>query len=330
MAPPAGFRARPTGDEALRGIGFILAGYIVVSCADAAVKWVLPSVGTAVAMIWRGLVGTLVVLLLVAARGGGLAPLRPVNRPLLTLRSFSHCAVSCGFYLAWMRGVGLADSYAIAAACPLLMTLFAIPLLGEQVGWRRWASTCVGFAGVLFMLQPGGELWRWETGLLLAATTLMALTRVWTRILTRTDTPDAIAFWLLAAHLPAGFALLPVAALWPPGGAPAPLPDWPMIAALGFFGAANAMAHMCFGRGFALAPVAVLAPIEYSPLLWGLVLGFLLWGEVPAWTTLGGAAVVIAAGLYNVHRERLRRAMENAVAVPSGGPIRQKGTDAQA
>ena len=296
MAPPAGFRARPTGEEALRGIGFILAGYLVVSCADASIKWVLPQVGAAVAMIWRGLVGTLVVLALGAARGGGLGALRPVNRRLLTIRSLVHCVVSCGFYIAWMRGVGLADSYAIAAACPLLMTLFAIPLLGEQVGWRRWASTCLGFLGVLYMLQPGGELWRWETGLLLAATMLMALTRVWTRILTRTDTPDAIAGFLGVEE-------------------PRPvLPDWLPMAALGFFAAANAMAHMCFGRGFALAPVAVIAPIEYSPLLWGVVLGFVLWGEVPAWTTLSGAAVVIAAGLYNVHRERLRRAAERAAA----------------
>jgi drug/metabolite transporter (DMT)-like permease len=314
MKALAGFRARPTGEEALRGLGFILAGYCVVSCADAAVKWALPEVGPAVAMLWRGAVGVSVVVLLVTLNHGSLAAFRGVNRRLLTIRSFAHCFVSCAFYLAWMQGIGLADSYAIAAACPLLMTLFAIPLLGEQVGWRRWCSTFVGFCGVMFMLQPGGELWRWETALLLAAVGLMALTRVWTRILTRTDTPDAIALWLLAAHIPMGFALLPISALWPGESLPPLIPGWAAMAALALFGAANALAHMCFGRGFALAPVNVIAPMEYSPLLFGVVIGYLIWGEVPAWTTLGGAAVVIAAGLYNVHRERVRRMAEKAAA----------------
>jgi drug/metabolite transporter (DMT)-like permease len=307
-----GFRALPTGEESLRGIGYVLGGYIVICAADAAVKWVLPEVGPAVAMLWRGLVGALVVALVVRLRGGGWQRLRPVNRRLLVLRSLCHTAVSCSFYLTWMRGVGLADTYAIAAAAPLLMTLLAIPLLGEQVGWRRWTSTAVGFCGVLYMLQPGGELWRWETVLLLVATFLMALTRVWTRLLTRTDTPDAIAFWLLAIHIPVGLALLPVAPLWPIGGAPAVLPGPGVMLALALFGAANAVAHMLFARGFGLASVNVIAPLEYSPLLWGVAIGFAFWGEIPAWTTLGGCAVVVLAGLYNVHRERLRRSAERA------------------
>jgi drug/metabolite transporter (DMT)-like permease len=198
----------------------------------------------------------------------------------------------------------LADSYAVAAVAPLLMTLLSIPMLGEQVGWRRWTSTLVGFAGVLFMLQPGGDLWRVEAPLLLASAALMAVTRIWTRVLARTDTPQVIAFWLLLAHAPVGFALLPA---FPPSAA---LPSAGAVAALLLFGAANAVAHVLFARAFALAPVSALAPYEYTTLLWGGVFGFLIWAEVPAWTTLAGAAVVIAAGLYNLHRERLRRAAE--------------------
>ena len=86
--------------------------------------------------------------------------------------------------------------------------------------------------------------------------------------------------------------------------------------ALVFFGVANAIAHMLFARAFALAPVSALAPYEYSPLLLGGVIGFLIWAEVPAWTTLAGAVVVIAAGLYNLHRERQRRAAERRDGLP--------------
>lgn len=300
----------PTGEEAVRGLAIVALGYATISVADVTVKWVLPEIGPAAAMVWRGLVGGTAVLLLAGGRA-----LRAVNRPLLAVRSLLQTAVSAAWYLAWSRGVSLADSYAVAAASPLLMTLLAIPLLGERVGWRRWCSTAVGCAGVLFMLQPGGELWRWEAALLLAATAVMALTRVWTRILTRTDTPDSMAFWVLAAQAPVGAVLLAWPVMWPPTGPPPLLPAWPAMLALVGFGCVNALAQMLFGRGYALAPVSAIAPFEYSPLLWGILLGFLIWGEVPAWTTLGGAAVVIAAGLYNLHRERVRRAEERAATV---------------
>ena len=289
----------PTGAEAVRGIVLILCAYVVITAADAAVKWVLPTVGVAVSMIARGVVGSIAVFILVRGRRLG-----PVNRRLLTLRGLLHCGVSATWYWAWVHGMALVDSYAIAAAAPLLMTLLAIPMLGEKVGWRRWSSTLLGFLGVMIMLQPGGDLWRFETPVLLVAVVVMAITRIWTRVLSATDSPDAIAFWLMVAHIPVGLALLP--AFPPPAGAP----GTGTLLILLFFGIANAVAHMLFARAFALAPVSALAPYEYSPLLIGGLLGFLIWAEVPAWTTVAGAVVVIVAGLYNLHRERVRRAAE--------------------
>jgi len=132
----------------------------------------------------------------------------------------------------------------------------------------------------------------------------MAVTRIWTRVLSATDGPAAVAFWLMVAHIPMGLLLLPA---YPP---PAAMPGMGVILALVFFGVANAIAHMLFARAFALAPVSALAPYEYSPLLIGGILGFLIWVEIPAWTTVGGAVVVIIAGLYNLRREQVRRAAE--------------------
>lgn len=295
-------RALPLRQDTLHGIGIILAGYAVVSCADAAVKWAVPEVGVAVAMIWRGVFGMLAIALL--ARGRGLVPRR---LPLLTLRSTLHCLVSAAFYLAWFNGLPLADSYALIAVAPLMMTLLAIPLLGERVGWRRMTSTMVGLLGVMVMLQPGSELWRWESGMILACAAVLAVTRIWTRVLAATDTPQAIAFWLLFAHVPMGLLMLPA---FPPLGGLVPPGD--VIVALAFLGLANGAAHFLFARAFAIAPVSVLAPFEYTTLIWGGLLGFLIWSEVPSWLTVSGATLVIAAGLYNLHRERLRRAAETA------------------
>jgi drug/metabolite transporter (DMT)-like permease len=289
----------PTGAEAVRGIVLILSAYLVITGADVAVKWALPEVGVAVSMIVRGVIGALAVLAI--TRGCGI---RPVNGRLLAMRGVLHCGVSATWYWAWLSGMALVDSYAIAAAAPLIMTLLAIPMLSERVGWRRWTSTAIGFAGVLFMLQPGGDLWRFETPFLLVAVVAMAVTRIWTRALSATDGPAAVAFWLMVAHIPMGLLLLPA---FPP---PAAMPGTGVILALVFFGVANAIAHLLFARAFALAPVSALAPYEYSPLLIGGVLGFLIWVEIPAWTTVGGAVIVIIAGLYNLHRERVRRAVE--------------------
>ena len=301
--------ALPSGEDAVRGLMIVALGYLVISIADASVKWVLPEIGPAAAMVWRGVLGGGAVLLLSRGRA-----LRAVNRRLLLTRGVLQAGVSAAWYLSWARGVTLADSYAVAAAAPLIMTLLAIPLLGETVGWRRWTSTAVGGAGVLYMLQPGGELWRWESALLLAATAVMALTRVWTRILTRTDTPQTMAFWVLGMQAPVGLLLLAFPTFWPAGGPPPLLPSLAGLATLFAFAFANAIAQLLFGRGFGLAPVSAIAPFEYTPLLWGIGLGFMIWGEVPAWTTLQGAVVVVAAGLYNVHRERVRRARERAAA----------------
>ncbi len=294
--------SQASGEDAARGLLLVALGYGVISAADAAVKWALPEIGAAGAMIWRGIVGASVVAAIARGRG-----LWPVNWKLLLARSLLHTTVSGSWYVAWSRGVGLADSYAVAAVAPLLMTLLAIPMLGEQVGWRRWASTLTGFAGAMFMLRPGGDLWRWETGLLLAATAMMAVTRIWTRTLARTDTPVAIALCLLLAHIPVGLVALNFETMWPAGGPPPLLPSWSTVAALLLFGAANGLAHVLFARAFALAPIGVIAPFEYSPLIWGTLIGFTMWGELPAWTTLAGAGVVIAAGVYNLHRERVRR-----------------------
>jgi drug/metabolite transporter (DMT)-like permease len=303
--------SQAAGEDVARGLLLVALGYGVISCADAAVKYALPEIGAAAAMVWRGVVGATVVAAIARGRG-----LWPVNIRLLLARSLLHTCVSASWYVAWVRGVGLADSYAVAAVSPLLMTLLAIPMLGEQVGWRRWASTLTGFAGALFMLRPGGDLWRWETALLLVATAAMAVTRIWTRTLSRTDTPVAIALCLLLAHIPVGLLLLNVPAMWPPSGPPPLVPGWGTIAALVLFGAANGLAHVLFARAFALAPIGVIAPFEYSPLIWGTLIGYLIWAELPAWTTLAGAAVVIAAGVYNLHRERVRRMQARAAAAP--------------
>lgn len=291
--------------DTVRGIGIIALSYVVMTLGDVAGKWALPAAGVSLLMVGRGVVGG-AVMAVMAARAGQAKRLRPVRWRMVALRCTLHAFVSLTWYIAW-ESIPLADSYAIGFTAPLLMTLLAVPLLGERMRWRRVASTLVGFAGVLVMVRPGGALWTPAVALLLSGIVFLAVSRIMTRMLSTTETPECLAFWLLVAHIPAGLVLLPlfpVPALADPG---APGLSWDVWAAIAAMGLTNALAHRGQGRAFALAPVSALAPYEYTMLIWGGLLGYLVFREVPSASTLAGAAVVACAGLYNLHRERVRR-----------------------
>lgn len=299
-----------TGVDAVRGIALVAFGYVVISMGDIAVKWALPVVGVAGAMIWRGVFGAGTAMLL----AGRHATLRPVRWGLLLFRSFVHTGTSVAWYIAWLS-MSMVDTYAVGFTTPLLMTLLAVPILGERIRWRRIASTAVGFLGVLVMLRPGGDLWQPAVVPLLGGVVLLAISRILTRELSKTETPECQTFFLLLAHIPVGLALLVVwpSSLWLGAGI------WAAMVALG---ACNGIAHWLFSRGYGLAPVGALAPYEYTPMLWGGVGAYIVFGEEPSWNTLGGAAIVAAAGLYNLHRERVRRREEMLAVRGVAGRVR--------
>ena len=296
-SPPRALRDNPA--DAVRGILIVAAAYLVMTIGDVAGKWALLPAGLAAIMIGRGAAGSATIAAL-ALMEGDWRRLLPVRWRMVLLRSVLHSAVSLSWYVAW-QVIPLADAYAIGFTAPLLMTLLAIPMLGERIRWRRMLSTLTGFSGVLLMVRPGTALWNPVLLVLAPGIAGMAVSRIMTRQLSTTETAECLTFWLMAAHVPAGLLLLL-------GGAP-PLHgmSWDIWAALGLLGFFNGFGHWLMARAYALAPVSALAPYEYTPLIWGGILGFLAFGDAPGWSTLAGAAVVAAAGLYNLHRERVRR-----------------------
>jgi drug/metabolite transporter (DMT)-like permease len=292
--------------DTVRGIALAVLAYIIWTLGDAVAKWALPTAGVAGAMLWRGVFGMATVFAVTVGRtgSGGWRRLVPVRWHLVLWRSALSSFVSVTWYLSWQT-MSLADTYAIGFTAPLIMTVLAVPMLGERIRWRRALSTLVGFGGVLIMLRPGGDLWTPVVVLLLAGTVVMSVTRIMTRQLTVTETPECQAFWLLVCHTLTGMLMLPA---FPMPGVIGPV-AW---LALLFLGLSSGLAHCVYARAYALAPVSALAPYEYTMLPWGVVAGFLMFGDLPSWNTLVGAAVVAASGLYNVYRERVRRAEERA------------------
>lgn len=295
---PVPLGLRDDARETVRAIGVVVLAYAVMTLGDVAAKWALVPAGIGAVMIGRGLAGSLTALAVTVAEGD-VKQLVPVRRGMVALRSGLHAFVSLTWYLAWMV-VSLADSYAVGFTAPLLMTLLAVPMLGERIRWRRALSTAVGFAGVLLMVRPGSALWRPEILILAPGIVAMAVSRIMARTLSTTETPACLTFWLMLGHVPAGLALL----YWFPP--PGPLAASTLLA-LTLLGVLNGIGHVLMARAYARAPVSALAPYEYTPLLWGGILGWLVFNELPGGGTLAGAAVVAAAGFYNLHRERVRR-----------------------
>ena len=203
--------------------------------------------------------------------------------------------------------MSLADTYAVGFTAPLIMTVLAVPMLGERIRWRRALSTLVGFGGVLIMLRPGGDLWTPVVLLLLAGTLVMALTRIMTRQLTTTETPECQAFWLLICHTVTGFLLL---SRFPGSGVGSGRSaGWPWHSS----GCRAGWRIACSRAAMRWRRSRRWRPTNTPMLPWGVLAGFLMFGDLPSWNTLAGAAVVAASGSYNVYRERVRRAEERAV-----------------
>ena len=188
------------------GIGFAVLANLMWTLGDTAAKWAIPVAGVGGAMLWRGVFGAVVVAGVAATQDDGMRRIIPVRWGLVTLRSVLSAFVSITWYVSW-RKMSLADTYALGFTAPLLMTLMAVPMLGERIRWRRMLSTLFGFAGVLVMLRPGGDLWRPETLLLMVGIVVMALTRIMTRQLSTTETPECQAFSLMVGHLCTGAAI---------------------------------------------------------------------------------------------------------------------------
>ncbi len=221
--------------------------------------------------------------------------LRPVRLSLHLARGVLAIVMLAGFIYA-VRVLSLADAYSIFFVAPLLVTAFAVPLLGESVDWRRWVAIGVGLAGVLAMLRPSGSALK-SLGMIgaLVSALAYALSAISVRVLTRTDTTASMVFWFL--FLLTLFATLIALPSW----IPIRRQDWLWIAALGLTGS---FAQHMITEAFRHAPASVIAPFEYTGLLWAAVIDRVFWGVLPGSRVFLGGGVIVASGLYLIWRER--------------------------
>jgi len=226
---------------------------------------------------------------------GRYSDLRPVRLGMHLLRAVLMLLTLGGFIYA-VRALSLADAYAIFLAAPLIVTALSVPLLGEHIEWQRWLAVSVGLAGVLTMLHPSASsvISLGAIAALLSATTY-AFNAIALRILTRSETTASVVFWMigLMTIFAAGFAA--------PGWVPIRAEDAPLVAGIGVFAA---IGQHLLTEAFRNAPPSIVAPFEYTALLWGILVDWAVWGVFPSTRVYIGGSIVIASGLYLIWRER--------------------------
>ena len=289
---------RPEAGRSLKAIAFMLVAVAAFSGMDALLKLLSAHYPPMEVVALRGAAAVpfMVIPLLLMGR---LRLLKPVRMGMHLLRALLQLFVLVTFVYG-VRALSLADCYAIFLSAPLIVTALSVPLLGEHVGWRRWVAISFGLVGVLTMLRPSASnLVSLGAVAALLSATGYAFNAIALRIVTRTDATVSVTFWMISLMTVMALSL----AL--PNWIPIRGEDWALLAAIGFF---SAIAQHLITEAFRNAPPSVVAPFEYTALLWGIGIDRVIWQVFPTSRVYIGGGIVIASGLYLIWREHVRRA----------------------
>jgi len=284
-----------TASDNLRGIVLMVLAAGVLLLNDAASKLLAERYALSQVISLRHIAALLPILLYVQFRApAGWGELTIIDRKGQLIRGL--CFIGSVWLMIWSVSLlPLPTVTAIAFASPLFIAALAVPILGETVGWRRWAATLVGFLGVLVIVRPGSSAFEWALLVPVAAAFVNGLRDVLTRRIARTDTSLSILFW---ASVIVVVTTLPLAltGTWKAVNGP----DAALFLLAGLL---NTGAHFLIVEALRVGQAAVISPYRYSALLWSVIIGYLIWGDLPTLWTLAGAVILVASGVYMIrHR----------------------------
>lgn len=296
-----------------RAIALVVAGGALLTISDAGLKWLSAELAPGQIMFIRGLIASTVVIVATALMQGSGA-LLPRDYRLHLIRGLIAALATFSF-LVGVSEMSLATAIAILFASPILMTALAPLIVGETVGWRRWAAVLIGFVGVLVIVRPTADGIQWAALMILAAALCEAVRDLITRGASGRESTHSLLLSTLAILSLCGLALPPY--------------DWPPITGVQWLILIMASliwtgASFLLIEAFRFGEAALLAPFKYCNLAFATGLGFLVWGNLPDFYTWIGGGIVIASGLYILHREVLRRAPVTAIDPVRDDPILEK------
>jgi drug/metabolite transporter (DMT)-like permease len=273
--------------QALRGIGLMLAAVSMFSCLDAMSKY-LAALYAVPTIVWARYVSQMLLMLAFLGPRLGRGLLRTTNPRLQLLRGAVLTASSLLFLTALSR-MPLAEAASIAFMAPLFIAVLSGPVLHERVEGRTWVALAFGFGGVLLIVRPGGGLFSFASLLPLASAFMMALYQLMTRRLAGRDASLTTLFY------PALVGSVAVPLVFPGSmSVPGNAPHLAMFCALGVLGG---IGHFFLIRAHFHAPPSVLGPFMYGQLVTAVVLGWLVFGQLPDGAALLGMVLITASGL---------------------------------
>ncbi len=288
---------RPVVGSPIRGIAYMVAALFLLTVGDALTKWVGSSLPVGQVIFFRALF-IFIPTMAIVFTSGGLATLKVTDRRGVGTRAVLYCCTTA-LITTSMILLPLADASALLFAGPLFVTALATPMLGEYVGWRRWTAVLVGFVGVIIMLRPTPDAIQVLAVVPIVAALFSAFRDITTRRISATESSNAIMFW-------SNVVLLAAAALTAPfGWEPMRFADLAQLALLGII---VGVAHWVMIEAYRFGEAAVVSPFKYTAIVWATLLGYFVWGTVPDAFIISGGALVIASGLYILHRETRRKA----------------------
>lgn len=293
-AAPAGAAQRARANR--QGILWMLLATTAFIANDAMIKSIGERVPAAQMIVVRGVMA-ITLIVLVAHRLGALGRLRDITQGWVVLRAVGE-GLGTFLYLAALFHLPLANATAINLSSPLFLALLALVFLGERVGRARWLAIGIGFAGVLLVIQPRADGFNLYAWLCLLATLIYAARDLLTRKIAAA-TPSILVtlatagvVWLMAVVVLIYQGWQPMA--WRDVGL---LSVASVLLSTGYYAVISAMRH---------AEVSVVAPFRYTSLLWALVIGYVVWRDIPNTLAWLGIALLIGSGLWLLHQQRSR------------------------
>jgi S-adenosylmethionine uptake transporter len=282
----------PRSGTAGLGVVLYLVGVGLFSINDALGKWLVADYGVGQLMMLRSIGAGAVLAPMILSFRVNLIDRR--QAPLQVLRVLCAAVDTFAFYYA-TRFMPLADVMTFYMATPLIVTALSAPLLGEKVERFRWVAVLIGFVGVLIALRPSPQMFSWAAPLALFGATMFALSQTITRELRGVHWLPLV-FWQFLGSGLIGAATVPFA--W----------TTPSLFDLGLMflvGIVSMTCFICIVRALALARAAVLAPLQYSAILWAAIMGWLVWRDAPTLPIIVGNAIIIGSGLYVAARGKM-------------------------
>jgi len=265
---------------------------------DALMKFLLQTISVEQGIFMRGLVSVPLLALIAYLRKSLFVRIDWRNWRVILTRAFAELAATMAFLTA-LSNMPLANITAILQALPLTVTMFAAIFFGEQVGWRRWSAILAGFIGVLIIIRPGGDGFNEYAVLAIVAVACVTVRDAITRRLDRSVPSLFVAF----------ISAIPIFIY---GGVATATTGWTVVS--GTIIGIVVVAAIAITCGYLFAVMAMrngeisfVAPFRYTGMIWAILFGFLLFGDLPDAATILGTMIVIGMGVYAFHRERIRQ-----------------------